>query len=69
MYEASDAALVNRFDPAQVKLCLLNWGDHPSPRVHLELWSPSVVLEPGAALELAHEYEITESCLPRGVSR
>ncbi len=69
MYEASDAALVNRFAPAQVKLCLLNWGDHPSPRVHLELWSPSVVLEPGAALELAHEYEITESCLPRGVSR
>jgi len=55
---ARKVTITSRFDPAEVATCYLNWNG-PVHRVNLELWSPSVQLEPGSSIRVDHAYEFS----------
>lgn len=57
--EVADLAVVNRFRPAQVDLCYLNWSGKER-RVNLELWSPRRQLRPGESLEIDHTLQVVQ---------
>lgn len=48
--------LRNCFTRANVDVCHVNWDASHAGRVQLELWSPRVLLKPGASLRITHTY-------------
>lgn len=56
--ETDGIEIVNRFRPAEVDKCYLNWASNTN-RVNLEMWSLQRELKPGESLSMHHSYEIT----------
>ena len=57
--ESDGVKVTDRFDIHQINKTYLNWNG-AQQRVNLELYSPTVKLDPGKSLVVSHEYEITD---------
>uniref|UniRef100_A0A0A9FSE5 Uncharacterized protein n=1 Tax=Arundo donax TaxID=35708 RepID=A0A0A9FSE5_ARUDO len=51
-------SLVNRFDPSQVRKCLVHWG---TGYLNMELWSEARPVSKDTPLIICHQYEVRQT--------